>query len=98
LDFSSSRSSVRVPAGVMSLGVLNMSRMVGMALGVAVSVALLSSYAPAHMTDAQNEITAVIVNDQQIPPAMKGQIGEQLAAMSNVKGPQQDAGTGGHCD
>ena len=70
-------------------GVLNMSRMIGMALGVAVSVALLSSYAPAHMTDAQNEITSVIMADQQIPPAMKGQIGEQLAAMSNVKGPQQ---------
>lgn len=69
-------------------GVLNMSRMIGMALGVAVCVALLSSYVTTPMTEAKAEIGAIIAQDQQIPAALKGQIAEKLAASGEQKGIQ----------
>jgi EmrB/QacA subfamily drug resistance transporter len=69
-------------------GVLNMSRMIGMALGVAVCVALLANYATAPMNEAKTEIATIIMADQQLPAALKGQIAEKLAALGEQKGPQ----------
>jgi EmrB/QacA subfamily drug resistance transporter len=69
-------------------GVLIMSRMIGMALGVAVCVALLSNYAATPMSEAKAEIGTIIAQDQQIPAEIKGQIAEQLASMGEEKGPQ----------
>ena len=66
-------------------GVLNMSRMIGMALGVAVCVALLSNYVTTPMNEAKVEIGAIVAQDQQIPAEIKGQIAERLATLGEEK-------------
>lgn len=55
-------------------GVLNVSRVIGMALGIAICVALLSSSASTHVSEAKVEVEAVIMEDQQLPEFVKEKI------------------------
>ena len=61
-----------------SSGVLNTSRFVGMALGVAVCTALLTSSVNTHLVDAKTEVQAIITENQQIPSQVKEVILEQV--------------------
>jgi EmrB/QacA subfamily drug resistance transporter len=61
-----------------SSGVLNTSRFVGMALGVAVCTALLTGSINTQLAEAQTEIQTIVMNNQQIPSQVKGLILEEV--------------------
>jgi hypothetical protein len=61
-----------------SSGVLNTSRFVGMTLGVAVCTALLTGAVTDQLVEAKIEVKAMITENQQIPPQIKGIILEQV--------------------
>lgn len=79
-----------VPAGKEGVGsgVLNMSRMIGFALGIAICVALLSSFATTHMNEAKMEVEAIVMEDQQIPDFAKEKILAEIEDISGQEGPQ----------
>jgi EmrB/QacA subfamily drug resistance transporter len=61
-----------------SSGVLNTSRFVGMTLGVAVCTALLTGAVTDQLVEAKIEVKAMITENQQIPPQVRGIILEQV--------------------
>ncbi len=66
-------------------GVLNTSRLLGMALGIAICVALLSSSVSTQLSEAKAEVSSIITEDQQIPGFAKETILKQI---ENIEGPQ----------
>ncbi|MBA7650906.1 Multidrug resistance protein Stp [subsurface metagenome] len=79
-----------VPTGKegVGAGVLNMSRMMGMALGIAICVALLSTSASNHLNDAKVEVQAVVMEDQQLPDLAKERILAEIEDISGQEGLQ----------
>ena len=69
-------------------GVLNMSRLIGFALGIAICVALLSSFASTHVSEARLEVEAVVMEDQQLPELVKERILAEVEHMGEQGGRQ----------
>ncbi|MCX5999207.1 MAG: DHA2 family efflux MFS transporter permease subunit [Chloroflexi bacterium] len=63
-------------------GFLNMSRMIGMAMGVAICVAIFTSAVATNVAEARTEVIAVIEEDQEIPLAVRQAITDGIRQSS----------------